>query len=674
MKRFIITNLLALMALPILACAWVDTHNYYLFHVYDRDDFSDRMDQITRNNWKAYLGMGEDEYFYFRADDVIKAAKAKNDPLMVSYVQNLQEYLDCGDIEDRKLREWNYPTREEIDAANKTLLAVRTYAQGKLKSRLRSQHALLFMRCNMLLRRHQENITFWEQTASQYIETVYKDMMKNIYAGALYKTGRHLKAGELFAEMGDYNSLMTQYYKKRSFVAIRQEYMTSPNAKTLPFLLQDFVNNAQEAYDHDGSGKLFVRDISKGEATQMINFCKQVVSEGKTESPALWQSAMAWLEYMFGSKEQALSDISKALTMEGDGHMKDNARVLHLYMKSALSPKSQAFDDWLAGELEWIKQKAEPDGYYDMAMNRLTHQVLTTHYKDSPVTAAAILSAANSSEYFNYLDTMKVADLEQYHFYTLRSAKTDLDKFLKKHLQKMDEYGMENLIGMKWMRVGQWEKAIEWLKDVPVPYYEGQGYAVYAANRRHDLGPWIRRQWLDSTTLYSDTKWELGRNPRLVFAQEMLKMEGETAVLSGETQKKQYYELAVRYAQASQSGDCWFLTHDSKSAYNLSGADDVDFDAKALSLLEKAGSPKDFLLKEKILTGKAYLYGFTSPWYEMVWNDQTCESDRVVRPNALGYKAWAELAAFEKAHAPKTSGYVSRCDEYNNFLKIFAQR
>ena len=102
---------------------------------------------------------------------------------MVSYVQNLQKYLDCArSVSDER---WEYPTKEELAARNKSLQSVRTYALGKTKSKLRSQHALLYMRCNMLLAKHQENVTFWEETASQYIETVYKDMMKNIYAGAL---------------------------------------------------------------------------------------------------------------------------------------------------------------------------------------------------------------------------------------------------------------------------------------------------------------------------------------------------------------------------------------------------------------------------------------------------------------------------------------------------------
>ena len=50
MKRFIITNLLAITVIPILACGWFDTHNYYLFNVYDQTDFKDRVETICDNN------------------------------------------------------------------------------------------------------------------------------------------------------------------------------------------------------------------------------------------------------------------------------------------------------------------------------------------------------------------------------------------------------------------------------------------------------------------------------------------------------------------------------------------------------------------------------------------------------------------------------------------------
>ena len=677
MKRFIITNLLAVITLPMLACAGGWTTNYYLFSVYENEDFSNRMDEITRNNWKAYLGLADDQYYWFRADDIIKAAQAKNDALMVSYVQNLEKYLDCA--RQVSYETWEYPTKEELAQRKQILLSVQTYAQSKLKTRLRSQHALLYMRCNMLLGQHQQNITFWEQTASQYIETVYKDMMKNIYAGALYKSGQTEKAGELFAEMGDYTSLMTIYYKKRSFAAIRQEYLKNPNAKVLPFLLQDFVNNAQEADDATNpnaegiGGKLFIRDLSKAEVLQMRDFCEQVLKEGKTETPVLWKSAKAWLEYMFGNKQQALADITEATTLAGTQRMQDDARVLRLYINSALAPQSEDFDNWLQGELTWLSQKIKDDYFFHNAQDRIVQQTLKNRYVNNPVKEVGLLNATGSYLYSDYIDTMKVENLEKFYFFTLKTPKTSFEHYLKNHLTKQD-YVLEDLIGTKYMRLCQWDKAIQWLENIPTSFYEGKGYAVYAANRRYNLGPWIKRQWLKSEELYGDQAIKLSQNPKIQFSREMQKMEGELSVLSGEELKKQYYELAVRYAQASFTGDCWYLMRDGKSVMDTVRVNEVDLATKAASCLQKAGDPKDFLLKEKVLFARAYVYMNPTPWYDSIWNSETYEYDHIPNPKSAQYKAFATFADFAKKHASELSGYVTRCDEYSEFMKDFAKR
>ena len=677
MKRFIITNLLAVITLPLLACAGGWTTNYYLFSVYENEDFSNRMDEISRNNWKAYLGLADDQYYWFRADDIIKAAQAKNDALMVSYVQNLEKYLDCA--RQVSYETWEYPTKEELAQRKQVLLSVQTYAQSKLKTRLRSQHALLYMRCNMLLGQHQQNITFWEQTASQYIETVYKDMMKNIYAGALYKSGQTEKAGELFAEMGDYTSLMTIYYKKRSFAAIRQEYLKNPNAKVLPFLLQDFVNNAQEADDATNpnaegiGGKLFIRDLSKAEVLQMRDFCEQVLKEGKTETPVLWKSAKAWLEYMFGNKQQALADITEATTLAGTQRMQDDARVLRLYINSALAPQSEDFDNWLQGELTWLSQKIKDDYFFHNAQDRIVQQTLKNRYVNDPVKEVGLLNATGSYLYSDYIDTMKVENLEKFYFFTLKTPKTSFERYLKDHLTKQD-YVLEDLIGTKYMRLCQWDKAIQWLENIPTSFYEGKGYAVYAANRRYNLGPWIKRQWLKSEELYGDQAIKLSQNPKIQFSREMQKMEGELSVLSGEELKKQYYELAVRYAQASFTGDCWYLMRDGKSVMDTVRVNEVDLAAKAASCLQKAGDPKDFLLKEKVLFARTYVYMNPTPWYDSIWNSETYEYDHIPNPKSAQYKAFATFADFAKKHASELSGYVTRCDEYSEFMKDFAKR
>jgi len=668
MKRFIIISLLAVMTKSAIGCGWCDTHNYYLFRVCNGEEFSYRVENICNANWKAYIG-SENEYYWFDADEAISAAKKKNDVLMISYIQNLQKYLEC--VNDFRQESWSYPTKKDIADRQKTLLNIRAYALSKTKSRLRSQHALLVMRCNMMLGKHQENITFWEQTASQLIETVYKDMMKDIYAGALYKTGNDAKAGEIFAELGDYNSLMTQYYQRRSFAAIRQEYIKNPNAKVLPFLLQDFVNNSQETIDIDNpeagglGGKLFIRDITRNEAMQMLDFCKQVLKEEKTKTPILWKSAQAWLEFMFGDKKQSATDIIEANSLDGTEQMKTCARSLMLYITSSQAKDSEAFDNYLVGELQWLDANKE----LDYVSQRVAHQTLKKHYADQPNRIIAILKSVQSYEYNHYIDTMKVEGLEKYLYYANIPGQNDLDRYLKTRI-KEEPYMIEDLIGTKYMRLCQWDKAIEWLKNIPGSYYEKKGYAVYAANRKYTIEPWIKRQFLNNQIEYSDREWKLYENPKLKFAREMLQMEAGLQFLKGQALEKSMYELSIRYAQAHFRGDCWWLMHDSKSVADTLEVNEVDLCSKALGLLHKVSLSTNAVLKEKALFACCYGEFYSDRWFNYQWNSQSKEYDRIPVPNTIQYNSFQQLYDFEKSNTD-IAEYVSNCDEYKQFKKLF---
>ena len=668
MKRFIITNLLAAMVLPMLACAGGWTTNYYLFRIYDSQEFSERVQTTCTDNWKAYLGKSPDDWYWFKADEVIKFAQDKGDALMVSYVQNLEKYLQCArSVSDER---WEYPTKEELAARSQSLQNVRTYALNKTKSRLRSQHALLYMRCNMLLGKHQENVTFWENTANQYIETVYKDMMMNIYAGALYKTGRGAEAGELFAEMGDYNSLMTQYYKKRSFAAIRQEYLNNPNAKVLPFLLQDFVNNAQEADDAtnpnaegSGNGKLFIRDITKAEALQMRDFCEQVVKEGKTTTPIMWKTAKAWLEFMFADKRQAAKDILAAASLNGTERMKNCTRSLILYITADLAKDSEAFDNYLTDELKWLDDN--PD--YNYVRDRVLYQTLKKHYASQTSRLLALYKACGSYEHDAYSDTMQIEPLQKYLYYINTPAKNNLDRYLKARV-KYEPYELEDLIATKYMRICQWEKAITWLKDIPKSFYENRGYTVYAANRSWQVEPWIQRQYLKQSVEYGDTKWQLKNNPKLTFAQEMQKMEGELNVLSNQAASQRYYDLAIRYAQAHFRGACWWLMRNGKSVDDAQREGESDLAQIAVNLLQKASLSQDPALKERTIFALCYGNLYNTYWYRSVWNSETYKYDIKPDTEALQYAALNRLVDYEAGRTP--ASYVSRCDEFNTFKKL----
>ena len=681
MKKFIVISLLTAISLPSFACAWSESENPYLFSMYNQESFKSRVEHICNDNWKAYLGSTE-EYFWFNADDVIKAARQKGDALMVSYVQNLKKYLDCVGVEQSKQYEWNYPTKQELANQQRNLQAVRTYAFSKIKTKLRSQHALLYMRCNMMLGRHQENINFWQQTASQFIETVYKDMMKNIYAGALYKTGREAEAGQMFAEMDDYESLMTIYYKKRSYLAISQHYKQNPNSKVLPFLLQDFVNNAQEAEDAKGEGafggKLFIRDINLQESWQMQQFCELVVREGKTETPIMWKCAKAWLEYLAGKKQEAVKDIDAAMKLEGTERMKDNARVLKLYITAATAKASDSFDNYLAEELTWLNEKTNQDYFFVRARRRITDQTIVPHYKNKPEQMLALLLATENYNYDLSIDTMRVDRLEKFYFYTKTPGTKAFDKFLKSKIQSNDSMLIE-LIGTKYMRIAQWDKAIQWLKDIPASYYNecrSKEYLYYSRLRSYEVEPWIKRQWLDSDKAWeANLKWY--KNIKLDFCKEMQMMEASLNLLKGKALEQRYYNLAVRYAQASIKGDCWWLLHNAKSAYDTIRVNEVNFGEKAAELLQKVAATSDTDLKIKALFGMGYreLYTTTSGtklWFDKLWDEKTADYVTMYYRQSPQFRAFQGLFDIvDDAHEEPT--FVSKCDEFEQFRKYYRQ-
>lgn len=695
MKKFIIISLLTVVSLPLLACADIGTYNYYLFNLYDNDEFAYRMERITSNNWKVYMGLGEDDWFWFSEEKVTEVAKQKNDALMQSYVHQLARYLKvCDDVQGDQ---WNYPTKEELAQRRTTLEAIRAYANTKLRTRLRSQHGLLYMRANMLLGNHADNVKFWEETASQYINSVYKDMMYNIYAGALYKTGRTDEGVDIFVEQGDYRSLMTIYYKRRSYAAINEVYNANPKARVLPFLLQDFVNNAQEADDagkyESFGGKLFIRDITKAEAQQMIGLCKRAVSEQKTDAPAMWQTAQAWLEYMFADKKQALKDIQKAVTMEGSDRIKDCARVIRIYIDASMRKQDTDFDNWAGTEMQWLYNKSnranpkpvtnyfERSSYYDNAFERIVQQVMADKYQAThPEVTMALYKVQGFYGCEAYLDTTTIANVQKYYAYLNGAANTEMDRFLKNAIRQQpqqDEADADNeyndLIGTKYLRLCQWDKAIEWLSKVPVAFYQKKGYSFYAALRRTNVEPWIERQFLRDAEYYSEGARKLRENPKLVFAKQMQQLEYGMNMLQGKSRYQRCYDLAVRYAQANFSGDCWFIMRDAKSP----GCDEVepnevDLAARALDYLREAAKTTDPQLKERALF--ALSYGELQPkelWASLEWNGDKGDYDRIPQRKSAQWKAFASLVDFERQNPAGTARYVSRCDEYDTFLKAY---
>ena len=141
-------------------------------------------------------------------------------------------------------------------------------------------------------------------------------------------------------------------------------------------------------------------------------------------------------------------------------------------------------------------------------------------------------------------------------------------------------------------------------------------------------------------------------------------------MLTGKARELRCYELAVRYAQACITGDCWWLLSDSKSSADTAEDDNTGYTKRAVNYLQQVSRSSDTQLKERALFALSYVYMHPDQWFTLEWDGATGEYSRLANPQTSQYKAFATLLQFEKGNA-HTSDYVSRCDEYVQFKHLY---
>ena len=199
MRKFIVISLtLLMMSTSAWCCGGMGpTDNNYMFSVFRRemmkhDLFKSRSDAF----WESYTN-GACKSYQWNKEEIMSLAEKKGDKEMISYLNHLNKYLDICD----QLREtWDYPTKQQLQQRQQDLNAMLASSTSYKGTRLKPQWQLLRMRANMVLGKHADNVAFWEKTGKQQPASLYRDMMRNIYAGSLLKVGRRTEACDIFAE------------------------------------------------------------------------------------------------------------------------------------------------------------------------------------------------------------------------------------------------------------------------------------------------------------------------------------------------------------------------------------------------------------------------------------------------------------------------------------------
>lgn len=691
------------------ACAGMGTHNYYLFSVFNREKmgqslFTERLDAF----WKNYTNGLVDEWRW-HDKEIYAYAQQKGDKDMVAYLDELKKYLD---ISDQMQETWDYPTKEQLAERKQTLQNMIVKADAHRNGKMGVQWRLLRMRANMVLGKHQDNLTYWHNVASQLSPSVYKDMMQNIYAGALMNTGNRIEACNEFARQGDMLSMKWGMRNYRNIAGIKTIYAENPNMAVLSYLVQDFVNNAQEtldSYTKDEKGEMIpvddewmrmvdARVASKQDVDEFIGFAQKVLKEKKTDSPALWKAAIGELQYLYGHHDEAMKTLDEAVKMAGTKRMKDNARAIRL-VASVGSKRFQksSYQKWVVEEMRWLVTKSKEDGgyynHYREVMDRLIYTELSPRYEkmgDKNLANALLALYENDSVmwgeqsesmpdnswnpnysgyYYYELSELSADQLVDYYQWLKTKSKGELEAWAKQAVRMEDNYYLD-LIGTRYMSEGKFDKAIDYLKNIPWSFLEGQNISYYMAHRDYSKPRWEGRQRFGKDVVTEGAHLAtLSKNPKLDFCKDIVNMEAQLPVARQGVREDLAYKLATRYFQASVYGDCWYLTDYGWSSYidTLSTKERLFVD-KTIEYLNISKQSTDMQMRLKSLYALAYIP--VEPWCDEDYNWQTGATTYLPLRDNHQYKALNELDHFLSIHKNiSTPNYVSKCDVLKQFRK-----
>lgn len=518
-----------------------------------------------------------------------------------------------------------------------------------------------------------------------------------------------MKACDIYAAQGDMNSIKWLARKYRNLAGIKSIYGQNPNSPTLTYLVQDFVNNAQQTVDLKPKSKtdkewieiIGAKTIYKDEVDNFIAFANKVIDEGKTSTPCLWKSASAMLHCMFGENRKAVEDINEALAMEGTKRMKDNARAIRLLALSADHMLDADFSHFLVGEFKWLDQMAIEeradglgfDNHYTNVKERIVFRSLAPLYikNGKPEMATALYGMMQKygndfqngatkyldraygsySDYTCRLDSMSAEEVEKYFSFLNKRSDDAFETYVVSKVYNDADFFNE-MIGTKYIAEGRFDKAENYLEKVSQKFIDGQRINFYMSQRSYSVERWFKRQKPKDEegflyTDFADTYGKSAGNQKLQFCRDMLSLLNQYNITRpGEKKEQLAYDIATRYYQASHYGDCWYLTHYGQSVNDSARTNELDFVATTIKYLNECKQSSNMNLRYKATYALAFIP--VQPWFSVDYDNNFNEVIHPI-PSARQYHAMNELYLFTRQHPDAIDSYATKCDMLKQFIK-----
>ena len=437
----------------------------------------------------------------------------------------------------------------------------------KVTGELNRRKTFLKMRCLFSLKDYNACLRLWDTFASKWEPSPLRSRVEGYVAGVYCRRKDYDKALPMFFELGDDGSIQYCVNRMLANTSIEQQYLKDPNAPILGYILEDYANYYYHAVSNEGwerGSENPIWTVVTDDAQKNIQLAERVVSEGKATDLQMWQAFAGYLQMMSGQANQAYQSFSKAEKLRGDDIIRQNIRAYKFAAALRMEPKIDGFEDYLLNELTYWKENDSDNSLHNIEMFPHLLEYVKTKGDDR---LTYIAETAFSPEYDVLTRMDHAMNLDQVlaikdYLHAAPASKFEA-LFIKYSSLNGNDARLDELIGTKYMRLGQFDKAAEYLARVPQDYIRYQGISNYLRMRTMPEYGFERSQ-------RNEPDWEpelCNDNYKLEFCQRVLELQNTVAHTKGEARAKANLELAKWLFQASAAGDLWGMSEYSWSTW-----------------------------------------------------------------------------------------------------------
>ena len=571
------------------------------------------------------------------------------------------------------MNRWDYE-RPTPDQYNKLVYEI---ASLQTTDKLTERIVYLRMRALFCAKRYDDVETNWKNFASKWKESPLKRRARGYMGGVYYQRGQYAEALEIFDANGDQRSINKCVSRLLDPDKLEAYYEKNRDSRVIGYVMQDYANYIFHAMTNGGEGGEIWPQV-RNDYNKMLAFAERVVKEKKVKDLALWQDFVGFLYYSAKNDDKAYEAFSKVEKMKATVQEKEFARYFKFLASFNATDRPDNYTDYLLAETENLldaqdKQYADEEytknhvNVYEICSfdlpTRLYKYCNSLGNEHAKMLVISIFQNVFTLDdnwcvyYDELIDHVWSAD-KVIEFYNKLKNPPAGDKLVA-GLTKMSRTDLtpsvQELIGTKLLREGDFEKAIGYLENLSQELLKNQGIAPYLNLRtvsKHDFDR-ENYDYMDSEDIKEY------RNVKLEYCRDMAARMKKLATLQGDQLADMAYEMANLCFQASPAGDLWAI-----SEYSWSGADIHynNLNKMAIDLLHLAiKNTNDFQRLKKCYYGLASVPQREN--YKFYYNWQT----RTYTLNAFG----SELEGYEwlAKNLPRNDELRRNCDWLNSYIE-----